>query len=100
MATTRRTLNEWQHLVSEMDSSGQPQRQWCADNNVNYHSIKEAKARLAKSGAGKTQGADPDDGPGWVRLKTPPPNLTKGENGLDRLEVSFGQIKVIVEVTA
>ncbi|MCL1848036.1 MAG: hypothetical protein FWF91_08790 [Coriobacteriia bacterium] len=104
MASKRRSIKQWQTLISEMESSGLTQKQWCAENNMNYHTFKEARSRIARS---KTcanvqqQAALTEESPGWVRINEPsdePPRFQ--DAGMEDWPAPFTRrIAITIEVS-
>jgi len=46
MAATKRSLEEWGAVISEMQASGMAKKQWCEEHDINLFSLKNAQSRL------------------------------------------------------
>jgi len=76
MDATRRTREEWRTLLSDMESSGQTQQQWCLSNNINYSTMREMRYRIAKEGSLVKAAAEPADKGtvppmDWIKIASP-----------------------------
>jgi hypothetical protein len=80
MSAVRRTNDEWRALLAEQRASGQAQIQWCAENGVNFYTLRDRARRLKRqdqNAAGQTDRRLPISA-GWVEVR--PETLTEAED--------------------
>jgi hypothetical protein len=84
----------WRKLIQEMYSSGKPQKKWCEEKGINFHTIKYWMQKLSfKAKPIDEQEADKEMK--WVKVAvTPGPDLIP--QNTDKIEVCIGNCRVVV----
>ena len=84
----------WKKLIQEMYDSGKPQKKWCEEKGINFHTLKYWMRKPSSKAKPKVEQVANKE-TNWVKVAvTPIPDLITKDT--DKIEVCMGNCRIVV----
>ena len=87
-------------LFDAYDKSGLAQQVWCAENNVNYSTMRNMRAKIARATPNDVKGQESSK-TDWVKLKGPAiTDQASGDEPTNQISIHIGSVTITIETAS